>query len=106
MADMALSIWAITMLLGVVVFVPLLVIALVRFARPAIAFAVSAGFSIGAMAGFFVSWIVAWQLIPRYINEAWNGIPLFIFVSAGAIGGAALALWLLRRFAGNQNWRR
>jgi hypothetical protein len=106
MAGLAISIWAITMLLGLVVFVPLLVIALVRFASPAIAFAVSAAFSIGAMVGFYVSWLVAWLVIPRYINEAWNGVPLFVFVSAGAIGGAALALWLLRKIAGTQDWRR
>jgi hypothetical protein len=106
MAGLAISIWPITMLLGLVVFVPLLVIALVRFASPAIAFAVSAAFSIGAMVGFFVSWLVAWQLIPRHINEAWNGVPLFLFVSAGAIGGASLALALLRKIGGNQNWRR
>jgi hypothetical protein len=106
MAGMALSIWPVTMLLGAVVFVPLLVIALVRFASPAIAFAVSAAFSIGAMAGFFGSWLIAWQLIPRHLNEAWNGVLLFLFVSAGAIGGAALALGLLRRIGGNRNWRR
>jgi hypothetical protein len=106
MVGLAISIWAITMLLGTVVFVPLLIIALVRFERPAIAFAVSAAFSIGAMVGFFLSWLVAWQVIPSHINEGWNGVPLFVFVSAGAIGGAALALWLLRKLAGNQNWRR
>jgi len=53
-----------------------------------------------------VSWLLAWQLIPRHINEAWNGVPLFLFVSAGAIGGAAVALGLLRRIGGNRHWRR
>ena len=103
---MALSIWVITTLLGTIVFVPLLVIALVRFKSPAIAFAVSAAFSIGAMAGFFLSWLLATRIIPRHLDEAWNGIPVFVFVAAGAIGGAALALSLLRRLAGKQNWRR
>ena len=101
----AYSILAITSLLGVVVFVPLFVIALVRLPSTRLAFVVSASFSIGAMAGFFASWLLAIQVMPRYL-DAWNGVPMFVFVSAGAIGGAALAIALVRKLGGNQNWRR
>ena len=95
----AYPIWVITVLLGTVVFVPLLVIALIRLPSARLAFIVSASFSIGAMVGFFLSWLLALQVIPRHLDEAWNGIPVFVFVAAGAIGGAALALGLARKAA-------
>jgi hypothetical protein len=95
----AYPIWVITVLLGTVVFVPLFVIALIRLPTARVAFIVSASFSIGAMVGFFLSWLLALQVIPRHLDEAWNGIPVFVFVAAGAIGGAALALGLARKAA-------
>src|SRR4051812_38730365 len=98
MAAFALSAWIITLVLGAVVFVPLFVIALVRLPSVRHAFLVSACFSMGAMAGFFVSFLLASLAIPRHLDAAWNGIPGFIFVSAGAVGGAALAVALLRRY--------
>jgi hypothetical protein len=99
--------WVIALYLGAAVFVPLLVIAIVRFASVAIAFAVAATFSIGAMVGFFLSMMLAPVVFQHEDRlHAWNSIPLFIFVSAGAIGGAALALWILRRIAGDRPWRR
>lgn len=98
-----LSIWVITWILGIAVFVPLLVIALVRLPSVKLAFAAAAAFSIGAMLGFFLSVSLAVWL---HLRDAWNGVALLVFASAGAIGGAALGLALLRKFAGNQNWRR
>jgi hypothetical protein len=80
------------------VFVPLLVIALIRLPSARLAFIVSASFSIGAMVGFFLSYLLALNLIPRHLDEAWNGIPVFVFVAAGAIGGAALALGAARKY--------
>jgi len=93
-----LAFWVWTLVLGVAVFVPLFVIAMVRLPSARLAFIVSASFSMGAMAGFFLSWLLAGWAIPRYLDEAWNGIPVFIFVSAGAIGGAAFALGLARKY--------
>ena len=98
MSGFPFSVWVITVLLGTVVFVPLFVIALVRLPSTRLAFIVSASFSLGAMIGFFLSWLLAGVVIPRHLDEAWNGIPVFVFVAAGAIGGAALALGLARRY--------
>ena len=95
----AFPIWVITVMLGTVVFVPLLVIALKRLPTTRLALIVSASFSIGAMIGFYLSWLLALQVIPRHLDAAWNGIPVFVFVAAGAIGGAALALGLARKYA-------
>lgn len=92
------AVWVITLMLGVVVFVPLLVIAMMRLPSTRLAFIISASFSLGAMVGFFLSFLAVLWLIPPRLNEAWNGIPLFVFVSAGAIGGAALALGLARKY--------
>ncbi len=104
---MAIPAWGLALYLGAAVFVPLLVIALVRFASIAIAFAVAASFSIGAMLGFFFSLLLAGAVfLHSDVMFAWNSIPLFIFVSAGAIGGAAVAMWILRRIAGDRPWRR
>jgi hypothetical protein len=99
MAGFAFSLWIITVILGTVVFVPLFVIALIRLPSTRLAFIVSASFSIGAMVGFFLSYLLASYVIPRHLDEAWNGIPVFVFVAAGAIGGAALALGAARRYA-------
>jgi hypothetical protein len=92
-------IWIWTMVLGGAVFVPLLVISLVRLESTRLAFVLSATFTIGAMIGFFLSMLLAYGL---RLDTAWNGIALFLFASAGAIGGAALALALLRRFGRRQ----
>jgi len=92
------ALWVITLLLGVVIFVPLFVIAVIRLPSARVAFIVSASFSLGAMIGFFLSFLAESWLIPPHLNEAWNGIPLFLFVSAGSIGGAALALGAARKY--------
>jgi len=92
-------IWIWTMILGGAVFVPLLVISLVRLESARLAFVLSAVFTLGAMVGFFLSMLLAHWL---RLNEAWDGIALFLFASAGAIGGAALALALLRKFGRRQ----
>jgi hypothetical protein len=97
MAGFPYALWVITVLLGVVIFVPLFVIAVIRLPSARLAFIVSASFSLGAMVGFFLSFIAVSWLIPPHLNESWYGIPLFVFVSAGAIGGAALALGLARK---------
>jgi hypothetical protein len=102
----AMSAWLITSIVGAAVFVPLLIIAIVRFESAAIAFAISASFSIGAMVGFFLSLLLANELIPRYYDGDAKLILMFIFASAGAIGGAAIALWLLRKIAGTPGPRR
>jgi hypothetical protein len=96
------ALWVLSLILGTAVFVPLFVIALVRFTSARVAFVVSASFSIGAMLGFFLSLLLAYQL---NLERNWDGYAPIIFASAGALGGAALALALLRRFAGN-NWQR
>jgi len=99
MAGLPFALWVITVFMGTVVFVPLLVIALIRLPSARLAFIVSASFSMGAMVGFFLSCLLARWAIPRHIDEAWYGIPFFVFAAAGAIGGAALALGLARRVA-------
>ena len=93
-------------MLGGAVFVPLLVIAILRFRSVAVAFAVSAGFSIGAMLGFFFSVALASWLVPRLLNEEWYGVPMFLIATAGSIGGAAFTLWLLRRLSSGRGWER
>jgi predicted permease len=94
------------LILGSAVFVPLLIIAIVRFESVAIAFAVAATFSVGAMVGFFLSMLVAGLVIPMHHDDLGSTILVFIFASGGAIGGAAIALSLLRRIAGDRPWRR
>jgi hypothetical protein len=103
---MPLSFLLITWILGAAVFVPLLVIALVRFATVPIAFAVAAAFSAGAMAGFFLSLVIVSLLIPAHSGTDMNMALTFLFASAGAIGGAAIALALLRKFVSDDFWRR
>lgn len=98
--------WAMTLIVGCAVFVPLLVIAIVRFRSLALAFAASAAFSIGAMLGFFLGVIGASLVIPRHMDSDWNLVFTFVFVSAMSIGGAAIALWALRKLAGGTPWER
>jgi hypothetical protein len=93
----------ISLVVGGVVFVPLLVIAILRFKSTTLAVALSATFAIGATLGLFLSLLAADALLPR--NEVnVHTILLFVFGSAGSIGGATIALWLLRKGAGNRKW--
>ena len=103
---MEIPLLVITWVLGVAVFVPLLVIALIRFESKTIAFVVAASFTMGAMAGFFLSALLASYILPRAFMDDYYLVLFFVFASAGAIGGAALALRLLRRISGTQAWRR
>jgi hypothetical protein len=98
--------WVTSLIVGCAVFVPLLVIAIVRFRSLALAFAASAAFSIGAMLGFFLGVIAASLVIPRHLDSDWNLVFTCIFVGASSIGGAAFALWLLRKLAGGTRWER
>ena len=94
------GIWFVSWMLGGAVFVPLLVISLVQLRSVKLAFAVAIAFSIGAMLGFFLSASLAVWL--RFDED----LEIFVFASVGAIGGAALALSMLRHFARNHDWRR
>lgn len=95
----------IVLLFGAVIFVPLLIIALVKFKSPAIAFAVAATFAIGASVGLFVGVALGHGVLPRSVGEH-RDIYLFLLGAAGSIGGATLSLWLLRKMAGNQTWEK
>jgi hypothetical protein len=96
------------LLFGAVIFVPLLVIAIVKFKSPAIAFAVSATFAIGAAVGLFAGVMLGDAVVPRGAGAGgeYRDIYLFILGAAGSIGGAALALWLLRKMARDQTWEK
>jgi hypothetical protein len=96
----------VTLLVGSIVFVPLLIIAIVRFKSTALAFALAAAFAIGAMAGLYLSLFVGSVVLPVFPPSDLYLIMLFVFGTAGSVGGASLALWLLRRIAGNSNWER
>ena len=102
----------ITFVLGCAVFVPLLIISIVRFKSPAIAFAVSATFSIGAMIGFAslkagnCDSVDSQAAKIPHDSDMESLILTFVFASAGAIAGAATALTLLRKIAGDKPWRR
>ena len=98
----ALGVWIVAFMLGTAVFIPMLVIALIRLPSRKLALAVSFSFSLGAVVGFVLSVTLGTWL---HLNYFWEGAALYIFVGAGTIGGAALALSLLRRFGG-KNWGR
>jgi hypothetical protein len=93
------------LLFSAVIFVPLLIIAIVKFKSVAVAFAVSATFTLGAALGLFVSLALAQALIPRSID---GDLSLYsiLFAAAGSIGGAALSLKMLRKLAGDQKWEK
>lgn len=93
----ALGVWVIALWLGTAVFIPMLVIALIRLPSPRLALAVSFLFSIGAMVGFVTSLTLGTWL---HLHIVWESVALYVFVGAGTIGGAALALALLRRYGG------
>lgn len=94
----------VSLTIGGAVFVPLLIIALVRFKSVVVAFALSATFSIGATLGLLLSLLLGDALLSRLQDADARLFQLFAFASAGAIGGASIALWLLRRIAGKQKW--
>jgi hypothetical protein len=94
----------ISLMVGGIVFVPLLIIAIVRFKSVAVAFALAASFSIGATLGLLASLFLGDALLSKLQGAEVRLFLLFAFASAGSIGGASIALWLLRRLAGNQSW--
>jgi hypothetical protein len=93
------------LLFGTVIFVPLLIIALVKLRSPAIAFAVSATFALGAALGLFIGVVIGHEVVPRGF-DGHHDFYLFLLGAAGSIGGAALSLWLLRKMAGDQKWEK
>lgn len=101
MGALVISIWV-----SGVVFLALLAISLVKFKSAALAFAISLAFSMGAAAGLFLSLLAGNALLPPFLDANVKMGSLAIIGSAGAIGGAALALSLLRRAAGHRDWER
>jgi hypothetical protein len=94
----------ISLAVGGAVFVPLLIISLVRFKSVVVAIALAGAFSIGAALGMVLSLFLGDVLLSRLQDPVSREYQLFAFASAGAIGGASIALWLLRRASGNQKW--
>jgi len=87
-------------------FVPTFIAGVFILRSLARAFVLSAGFTLGAFAGFAGSgFLGAWLMRSRSMDPDSTTV-LICFATAGAIGGAILALYLLGRFAKNPPWRR
>jgi hypothetical protein len=90
---------------GALVFIPVLIIALVRL-RPVRAFVLAAAFTIGAMAGFFAGLLAGSPLFGPFGGDDTKLIWLFSFASFMAIAGGVIAAWLLGKLGGQSPWRR
>jgi hypothetical protein len=89
-------------------FVPAFIAAMVMLRSVWRAFVLAATFTAGAFAGFVGGgFLGAWLMESRSVNLDTRSTTLLIcFATAGAIGGGALAVYLLGRYARFPPWRR
>jgi hypothetical protein len=88
------------------VFVPVFIVALVMLRAPARALLLSFTFTGGALLGFAACAVLGYQLIRPYTSAESTTYWFVTFATAGAIGGAVLAVHVLGRFSKHPPWRR
>jgi hypothetical protein len=92
-------------LVGMLVFVPTLLIAMTLLKSPRRAFVLAATFSIGGMIGLLLGLVSGNPLIRPHGEE--SGLPyLALFAGLAGIAGGLLAVYVLGRLAGQSLWRR
>jgi hypothetical protein len=94
------------MMLGGAFFVPLFVIALAMLRSARRAFVLAATFTIGATAGYCLSFLVAPELMELHMQEIRTHVLLYAFASAGAVAGGVLAVFLLSKLSARPPWQR
>ncbi len=94
-----------TLLVGWV-FWPIFVIALAVLRSFLSAFVLAATFTGGAMAGFFVTVLIAINLLHMRPEGGDSPLAFVLFVSAGATAGAVVAVFGLSRLTKIPPWRR
>jgi sugar phosphate permease len=94
------------LLLGTVVFVPAFIIAMAMLGSAARAFVLSATFTVDGMAGFFATMLVSGLVLDTHVSDPRSLTWMFAFASAGAVGCAVLAVFLLGRLSRYPPWRR
>jgi hypothetical protein len=93
------------LLIGACLFVPTFVVALVMLRSTVRAFVLSATFTMGALAGALLA-LAGVSLIARGHSPDVIGVLQAVFVAAGSVGGAVLAVFLLGRLSKFPPWRR
>ena len=93
-------------IVGALIFIPLLVIAMAVLRSPTRAFVLSATFAMGGMVGFFLGLLGGGPLLGRHSSQTPELIYLFTFAALAAIAGGLIAVWLLGKLAGRSLWQR
>jgi hypothetical protein len=88
------------------VFVPVFIISLVMVRAPGRALLLSMTFTAGALLGFIACGALGFQLLRPYVSPQSTPFWFVTFATAGAIGGAVLAVYVLGRFSKHPPWRR
>jgi hypothetical protein len=87
-------------------FVPVFIAALVILRSVSRAFVLAATFTVGAFAGFVACGLLGNWLMFSPTTGPGSETSLIAFATAGAVGGAMLAVYLLGRFSRYPPWRR
>ena len=88
------------------IFVPAFIVAVVMLGNAVRALVLAATFTAGAAAGFLPGLLLGALLLDYHPQETSSAIYLYVFASAGAVGGGVLAVWLLGKFSKYPPWRR
>lgn len=88
------------------VFVPVFIVALVMLHAPLRALWLSLAFTGGAFAGFFLCGAIGHALIRPHVSAESAPLWFTVFATAGAVGGAVLAVYVLGAFSKHPPWRR
>ena len=97
MAGFPYALWVVTVLLGVVVFVPLFVVGLIMLKSLSRAFSLAIVFAMGSVAGFVLAALCANWAVGHGIESDTREAMMVAFCSAGAAAGGAIAVWALVR---------
>lgn len=92
-------------IVGGLVFVPLLVIALVML-PPVRALVLATTFTLGALSGFFLGLLAGGRIFGHHQGDSAGMLYLYAFASLAAIAGGLLCVFLLGKLGGRSLWRR
>ena len=93
-------------IVGMLIFVPMLIIAMAVLRSPSRAFILAGTFTMGGLAGFAAGLLAGNPIFRPHSEDLPQSVYLFSFAGLAGVAGGVLAVWLLGRISGQSLWRR
>jgi Zn-dependent protease with chaperone function len=93
-------------IVGMLIFVPMLIIAMAVLRSASRAFMLAGTFTIGGLAGFAAGLLAGNPIFRPHSEDLPQSMYLFVFAGLAGVAGGLIAVWLLGKISGQSLWRR